>query len=121
MKATGQETFARIPRHQAAPARARATAKWPEGEPFAVAFAHGTMSVELYASRGRDHPTPHPRDELYIIVTGRGDFVHGARRDAFGPGDVFFVPAHMEHRFENFTDDFATWVVFYGPAGGETP
>jgi hypothetical protein len=25
----------------------------------------------------------------------------------------------MEHRFEDFTEDFATWVVFYGPEGGE--
>ena len=34
-------------------------------------------------------------------------------------GDVLFVPAGMEHRFENFSDDFATWVVFYGKEGGE--
>ena len=23
------------------------------------------------------------------------------------------------HRFENFGKDFVTWVVFYGPTGGE--
>jgi hypothetical protein len=23
------------------------------------------------------------------------------------------------HRFEEFTDDFYTWVIFYGPDGGE--
>ena len=23
------------------------------------------------------------------------------------------------HRFERFSDDFATWVFFYGPEGGE--
>jgi hypothetical protein len=22
-------------------------------------------------------------------------------------------------RFEDFSDDFATWVIFYGPPGGE--
>jgi len=26
----------------------------------------------------------------------------------------------MDHRFENFTDDFATWVIFYGEEGGES-
>jgi len=26
----------------------------------------------------------------------------------------------MEHRFEKFSDDFATWVIFYGKEGGET-
>jgi len=30
-----------------------------------------------------------------------------------------FVPAGIEHRFENFTSDFATWVIFYGKEGGE--
>ena len=40
-------------------------------------------------------------------------------RHRFGPGTVFFVPAGAEHRFENFTPDFSTWVVFWGPRGGE--
>ena len=118
MKATLQETFARIPRHRPGGSAA------PMGEPrpaFVEAFARGTMSVELYAPRGTDPQKPHPRDELYFIVSGRGEFVHGERRDTFGPGDAFFVPAFMEHRFENFSDDFATWVVFYGPIGGELP
>jgi len=39
----------------------------------------------------------------------------------FGPGDALFVPAHTSHRFEDFSPDFATWVVFYGPDGGEQP
>jgi len=34
-------------------------------------------------------------------------------------GDVIFAPAGIEHRFENFSDDFVTWVIFYGPVGGE--
>jgi hypothetical protein len=29
------------------------------------------------------------------------------------------VPARVAHRFEEFTPDFATWVVFWGPPGGE--
>ncbi|MBI2518599.1 MAG: cupin domain-containing protein [Opitutae bacterium] len=111
MKATVAAMLARLP--------GPATARWPQGEPFAVALKHGSMSVELYAPRGRDRQTPHTRDELYFVVSGRGEFVHGGRRDPFGPGDTFFVPARQEHRFENFTADFAAWVVFYGPEGGE--
>ena len=30
-----------------------------------------------------------------------------------------FVPAGVEHRFEKFTEDFKTWVIFYGAIGGE--
>jgi hypothetical protein len=29
--------------------------------------------------------------------------------------------AGKPHRFEDFTDDFGTWVIFYGPEGGERP
>ena len=37
------------------------------------------------------------------------------------PGSLLFVPALRPHRFTQFTDDFSTWVVFYGPDGGERP
>jgi len=95
------------------------TARWPNGERFVEAFAHGTLTVELYAPAGVDSQSPHDRDEVYFVVSGSGDFVVGSERSAFHPGDALFVPAHAEHRFENFSADFATWVVFYGPPGGE--
>ncbi len=63
--------------------------------------------------------TPHDRDELYVVASGRGTFFVGGQRVPFGPGDVLFVAATVEHRFEDFSEDFATWVVFYGPSGGE--
>ena len=34
-------------------------------------------------------------------------------------GDVIFVEAGVPHRFEGYGEDFATWVVFWGPEGGE--
>jgi mannose-6-phosphate isomerase-like protein (cupin superfamily) len=111
MKASATDLLATLPHP--------ASTRWPDGVPFAEAFRHGSMVVELYAPRGRDRQTPHSRDELYFIVRGSGDFIHGNDRHRFGPGDTFFVPAGREHRFENFTDDFSTWVVFYGPEGGE--
>ena len=93
----------------------------PGGERFAVAFERGTLSLELYAPRGTDPQKPHSRDEVYVVVQGTGQFVSGGEREAFGPGDVLFVAAGVEHRFEAFSDDLALWVVFYGPEGGERP
>jgi mannose-6-phosphate isomerase-like protein (cupin superfamily) len=93
--------------------------RWPHGQRFAVAFAHGTMSVELYAPRGSDHQQPHEQDELYFVHSGRGVFELGDERHAFAAGTSFFVPAGVPHRFVEFSDDFATWVVFWGPKGGE--
>ena len=59
--------------------------------------------------------------KVIYTLSGTGTLVHGGRRDAFGPGDVFFVPAGQAHRFVDFSADFATWVVFYGTEGGEQP
>ena len=87
---------------------------------FATMLRAGSVEVEIYAPRGVDPQTPHARDELYFVMRGAGWFVTGAERHPFGPGDVLFVPAGVEHRFEEFTEDFATWVVFYGPKGGES-
>ena len=91
----------------------------PGGERFARVLEHGSMEVEVYAPRGSDPQSPHTRDELYVVVRGSGRFVNGPERHAFGPGDVLFVPAGVEHRFEDFTEDLVVWVVFYGPEGGE--
>lgn len=91
----------------------------PQGAPFAELLAHGSMTLEMYAPQGVDLQTPHTRDELYVVVAGQGRFVHGMDEHAFGPGDCFFVAAGIEHRFVDFTADFKTWVVFYGPEGGE--
>ena len=91
----------------------------PAGERFAVAFERGTLSLEYYAPRGHDPQKPHTRDEVYVVVAGEGHFRSGEGRVRFGPGDVLFVPAGVAHRFEEFTDDLAVWVIFYGPEGGE--
>jgi mannose-6-phosphate isomerase-like protein (cupin superfamily) len=91
----------------------------PGGKRFAELFKHGTLSVEIYAPRSADPQQPHTRDEAYIVVKGAGEFVFGDQRARFGPGDFLFAPAGMVHRFENFTDDLAVWVMFYGPEGGE--
>lgn len=90
-----------------------------EGLPSVSAFRHGTLEVKLYAPRGEDTQTPHTRDELYVVARGHGQAMIGGERQIFGPTDILFVPAGVDHRFEDFTEDFATWVMFYGPEGGE--
>ena len=75
--------------------------------------------MEAYAPEKVDLQTPHGQDELYVVVRGEGWFVNGDQRHRFGPGDVLFVPAGVVHRFEEFSEDFLVWVVFYGPPGGE--
>ena len=76
----------------------------------------GEVTVELYRPSGRDKQVPHDRDEIYLIAAGHGTFRRENETIRFAPGDFLHVPAWMEHRFEMFSDDFAAWVVFYGPA-----
>ncbi|HSM42590.1 MAG TPA: cupin domain-containing protein [Afifellaceae bacterium] len=82
-------------------------------------YVHGTLKVLLYAPVGEDHQIPHDRDELYVVARGSGLFKLGDSIFPFKPGDAIFVPAGVEHRFQEFTDDLASWVMFYGPVGGE--
>lgn len=86
---------------------------------FIELFQHGSLSVELYKPDTIDKQTPHTRDEVYVIISGSGMFLNGEITVEFQAGDFLFVPAGIEHRFINFTDDFSTWVIFYGPVGGE--
>ena|SRR5438128_2302682 len=91
----------------------------PQNENVVALFEHGSLVVKLYAPRSADDQTPHSRDEVYVVAQGSGEFVCGDTRQSFAPNDVLFAAANVEHRFENFTDDFAVWVFFYGPEGGE--
>lgn len=86
---------------------------------YGVLLRHGTMELGYYKPDGVDPQQPHTRDEIYIVQSGSGFFVCGDRRNPFETGEALFVPAGEVHRFEQFTPDFAAWVVFYGPEGGE--
>lgn len=90
-----------------------------KGERFVELFKRGSLSIELYAPRGSDPQQPHRQDEVYVVFRGSGRFRNGDAVHPFGPGDLLFVPAGVVHRFEEFTEDLAVWVVFYGPPGGE--
>ena len=122
------------PKLHTSPGEARKVPTDP-GRVTALVMAHGTMELRWFSPKGHDSQTPHDRDELYVVVSGTGIFMRaqeshplgddlslplmGEDRVAFGPGDAIFVPTGTEHRFESFSDDFACWIVFYGPEGGE--
>ena len=93
----------------------------PPGAHFVTAMQRGTLRALLSLPVSPNRQTPHEQDEVYVIVRGRGVLFHDGRRDPFEAGDLIFVAAGIEHWFEDFTDDLAVWVVFYGPAGGEAP
>ena len=91
----------------------------PAGNLAVPIFSHGSLEVELYTPKGSDPQQPHRRDEVYLVSRGTSAFFDGERRHELGPGSFLFVAAGQVHRFEDFSDDFAVWVFFYGPEGGE--
>ncbi|HTT07002.1 MAG TPA: cupin domain-containing protein [Steroidobacteraceae bacterium] len=72
--------------------------------------------IGFYRPRVDDAQGPHLRDEVYIVASGHGTFICGGERAPCQAGDAFFVARGVAHRFEEFSDDFATWVIFLGPA-----
>ena len=99
------------------------TTQYPEGAPSVAMLQHGDMQLKVFTpttnADGRDRQLPHEQDELYLVHSGMAQFSVDGNSFTVSPGDAFFVAAGASHRFDTFTPDFATWVVFYGPPGGE--
>ncbi|MBZ4188280.1 cupin domain-containing protein [Niabella beijingensis] len=89
------------------------------GKEFIPLFNHGSLEVELYKPDKKDQQQPHKKDEVYIIASGTARFINDQEIVEVVQGDFLFVAAGKEHRFFEFSEDFSTWVIFYGPAGGE--
>ena len=112
MKLSARELQGRLPLPE--------TEKWPDGVWYTDAFHHGTMHLLYFAPRGADHQTPHDQDEIYVILSGDAQLTTTTGTEPVAQGDAVFVPAGDAHRFESMSEDFAAWVVFWGPAGGES-
>src|SRR5262245_41895553 len=96
----------------------------PGGEHAIGVLQRGTLKTMLSLGRFAPLPrptTPHDQDEVYVVVRGHGVLFHDGKRDRFEPGDLLFVAAGIEHRFEDFSEDLTVWIMFYGPHGGEVP
>lgn len=94
----------------------------PDGAHAVSVLRRGTLDVRLAAAPERPtQQTSHTQDEVYVVIRGRGVFLHDGERDKFDSGDLLFVAAGAAHRFEDFSEDLAVWVVFHGPQGGEVP
>jgi mannose-6-phosphate isomerase-like protein (cupin superfamily) len=102
-------------------AEARGGIPGPPGEHAVSLMQRGTLEVKLSLPVSPNRQTPHAQDELYVVVRGRGVLFHDGEREPFECGDLLFVSAGTEHHFEDFSEDLAVWVLFYGPRGGEVP
>jgi mannose-6-phosphate isomerase-like protein (cupin superfamily) len=90
-----------------------------DGANYLTLLRHGSLHVEIYRPQKEDPQTAHDLDEIYVVISGSGYFIRDQDRQPFDVGEVLFVPAGTTHKFVDFSDDFATWIFFFGPEGGE--
>lgn len=81
----------------------------------AEVFIDGDLEVRFAASPTTQPQVPHLRDELYFVAAGTARYRIGDRVTDVGPGDLLFAAAHVVHGFEDKSEDFCVWVLFYGP------
>src|SRR5262245_57987019 len=79
------------------------------------------LSAGLYvlAAGGTDPQQPHSEDEVYLVLRGRGRIRVGDEDRAVEPGSVVYVPARVEHRFHDITEELSL-AVFFAPAEGSS-
>jgi len=85
-----------------------------EGRISSLIIENQDMQVRYYSPKKKDIQTPHRQNEVYVVAKGSGTFVRENEEISFNTGDVIFVTKNEHHYFKDFTDDFATWVIFYG-------
>lgn len=99
--------------------KARESLQLARSEQSAELLKLGSLTVRFYSPHNHDRQEPHTRDEVYVVANGSAAFRCCGREILVKQGDVITVPAYQEHMFVDFQPDFATWVFFYGPEGGE--
>jgi mannose-6-phosphate isomerase-like protein (cupin superfamily) len=86
---------------------------WTPGRSAEV-FTDGDLEVRFAARPTNGPQVPHHRDELYFVASGTGRYRVEEEATTVGPGDVLFCAAHVAHGFEDISEDFSVWVIFYG-------
>ena len=86
------------------------------GKPYLQFINQGTMSLGLYVlpAGSTDTQSPHPEDEIYYVVAGRGAIVVADERRPVQLGSIVFVAKEVEHRFVDIDEDLSI-LVFFAP------
>ena len=87
---------------------------WKPGRSAEV-FIDGEMEIRFTGQPTKGMQVPHDRDEFYIVASGTARYRVEELVTDVGPGDLLFASAHAPHGFEEYSDDFAIWIGFYGP------
>jgi mannose-6-phosphate isomerase-like protein (cupin superfamily) len=71
------------------------------------------LGVYVLVAPEPDRQQPHDRDEVYVVLSGRGTLQIADDTVSLKEGDGAFVPAGVEHRFTGY-EGLSVLVVFSG-------
>lgn len=85
--------------------------------PYLEFLRNESMSLGIYAlpADSIDPQQPHGEDEVYYVVSGRGQITVGDETQPVQPGCLVFVAAHVPHKFHDITEDLKLLVFFAPP------
>ena len=73
------------------------------------------LGVYVLVAPEPDRQQPHDRDEVYVVLDGRGTLEIEGETLQLHEGDAAFVPAGADHRFTGY-EGLSVLVVFAGVA-----
>lgn len=87
------------------------------GKPYREFVRVPMLSVGVYVlpGGGVDVQKPHKEDEVYYVVRGRARMKVAEEEEVVKAGSVIFVPANVEHRFFDISEELEL-LVFFAPA-----
>jgi mannose-6-phosphate isomerase-like protein (cupin superfamily) len=74
-----------------------------------------SMGLYVLPAGGTDPQSPHTEDEVYYVISGRGQIKVADENHAVQAGSVVYVAKNVEHRFHSIEEEL-TVLVFFAPA-----
>lgn len=76
-----------------------------------------SMGLYVLPAGGVDPQDPHTEDEVYYVISGRGQIRVGEEDRAVQAGSIVYVAKTVPHRFHSITEALQI-LVFFAPAEG---
>lgn len=73
-----------------------------------------SLGVAIWPAGGEDLQRPHTEDEVYVVMSGRGQIGVAGEDRPVGPGSIVYVATAVEHRFHSVQEDLHV-LVFWAP------
>ncbi len=73
-----------------------------------------SAGLAVWPAGSTDRQRPHQEDEVYYVISGRGQIRVAGEDRAVKPGSLVFVATGVEHQFHHIEEDLRV-LVFWAP------